>query len=201
MVVHQRLININLEPFENVHIVGTAYELPLACDSVDAVYCEAVLEHLEHPDRAVAEMLRVLVPGGQVFAATPFVQVYHAYPDHFQNFTLSGHRRLFERTGFSVLDAGPCVGPTFAAIDILANYCREFLPTRLISRGAFYTLRLLALPFRLVDKRLLRSSNAHLVASSTFVHASKPFPREGDRRRPLGSFFESATPEEPLSPT
>jgi predicted SAM-dependent methyltransferase len=34
-------------PFANVDVVADAYALPYATGSVDAVHCEAVLEHLE----------------------------------------------------------------------------------------------------------------------------------------------------------
>src|SRR3954451_7644907 len=61
-VVHPRLKNLNLYPFANVHVVGNAYALPMPDASVDAIYCEAVLEHLEHPNVAVGEMFRVLRP-------------------------------------------------------------------------------------------------------------------------------------------
>ena len=110
---------MNIGLFANVDVVADGYRLPYCDESVDACHCEAVLEHLEDPARAVAEMFRVLRPGGSVFAATPFLQVFHAYPDHFQNFTVEGHRRLFERAGFTVLSAGPCVGPTFAIADLV----------------------------------------------------------------------------------
>src|SRR5512141_1981664 len=87
-LVHSRLLNLNLFLLPNVDVVGSAYALPFDDESVDSVDCEAVLEHLEHPRDAVAEMHRALKPGGQVFAATPFLQPFHGYPDHFQNFTL-----------------------------------------------------------------------------------------------------------------
>lgn len=172
--IHPRLLNLNIEPFTNVGVVGSAFDLPFRDGSVAAVHCEAVLEHLEYPDRAVQEMRRVLAPGGQVFAATPFLQVYHGYPDHFQNFTLNGHVRLFERAGFEVISSGPCVGPTFALIDIFSNYLRESLPTRTLSRSAYYLSRLALSPLRLFDRRLLRHASSSIGASSTFVHAVKP---------------------------
>src|SRR4051794_34135514 len=53
-MIHRRLINMNILPFPNVHVVGTAYLLPFPDASVDCVHCEAVLEHLEDPRRAVA---------------------------------------------------------------------------------------------------------------------------------------------------
>jgi ubiquinone/menaquinone biosynthesis C-methylase UbiE len=44
--------------------VGDAYLLDLSQDLVDAVFAHSVLEALEHPAAAVAEMKRVLKPGG-----------------------------------------------------------------------------------------------------------------------------------------
>ncbi len=154
-------------------MVGTAYALPFASCSVDAIYCEAVLEHLEHPELAVAEMHRVLRHGGQLFAATPFLQPYHGYPDHFQNFTLSGHVRLFERASFGITASGTCVGPAFALVDLLSNFLREFLPTRLSepwrllrdAAGRFTCL--------LVDRYLLRRPDSHMLASARSFTAAR----------------------------
>lgn len=147
--------------------------MPFASDSVSGVHCEAVLEHLEFPDDAVREMYRVLAPGGLVFAATPFLQPYHAYPDHYQNFTLRGHVRLFERAGFSVLDSGTCVGPTFALVDLAANYAREFTPGRIPSRALERLVRFAGHVIRLPDLRLRHHRESSKLASSTFVLAVK----------------------------
>lgn len=170
--IHPRLRNLNIE-FGGVDVVGTAYSLPIRDASLAGIHCEAVLEHLEFPDTAVAEMFRALQPGGVVFAATPFLQPYHAYPDHYQNFTLRGHTRLFERAGFSVRDAGTCVGPTFALVDILANYVRELTPGRFPSRVLERIVRAGGRIARLPDVALRHHRAAANVASSTFVLAEK----------------------------
>jgi SAM-dependent methyltransferase len=44
--------------------VGSAYDLPLADATVDAVFSHAVYEHLARPAEAAAELARVLRPGG-----------------------------------------------------------------------------------------------------------------------------------------
>jgi len=119
--VYPSLKNLNILIGEGVDVTATAYRLPFRDASVGGIHCEAVLEHLEFPDIAVAEMHRVLRTGALAFAATPFLQPYHGYPDHFQNFTLRGHVRLFERARFEILASGICVGPTFAVVDIAAN--------------------------------------------------------------------------------
>jgi SAM-dependent methyltransferase len=183
--VDPRFVNLNLAPFPNVDLVGDAHCLPISAASVGLIHCEAVLEHLEQPDRAVSEMLRVLRPGGYVFAATPFLQVFHGYPDHFQNFTLAGHCALFVRSGFEVVDSGACVGPAFALVDLVSNWAREHLPGRILSRLAWLGIRLVGRAFVQLDRVLLRSAAAHVLASTTFVLARKP------RRRHEGGELEA----------
>jgi SAM-dependent methyltransferase len=175
--IHPRLRNLNLLCERGVDVAATAYALPFADGSIAGVHCEAVLEHLETPDRAVGEMYRVLRGGGLVFAATPFLQPYHAYPDHYQNFTLRGHRRLFERAGFEVLDAGSCVGPTFAMVDLAANFAREYTPGRLPSRILERLIRVAGPLLRVPDLALRHHRAAEKLASSTFVLARKLLPR------------------------
>jgi ubiquinone/menaquinone biosynthesis C-methylase UbiE len=50
---------------------GSAYELPFPDASFDAVFSNALLEHLREPPRALQEFLRVLRPGGRVGVSGP----------------------------------------------------------------------------------------------------------------------------------
>lgn len=45
--------------------------LPFANASFDVVFCRAVLEHVEHPQRVFGEVARVLKPGGHFVFMTP----------------------------------------------------------------------------------------------------------------------------------
>lgn len=47
---------------------GSATELPIATASCDVAYCFKVLAHVDEPGRALAEMARVVRPGGWVLA-------------------------------------------------------------------------------------------------------------------------------------
>ena len=53
-------------------VEGDANQLPFADGSFDAAHCERVLMHLEHPRRAIGEMVRVVRPGGRVVVAEVF---------------------------------------------------------------------------------------------------------------------------------
>ncbi|HET9138307.1 methyltransferase domain-containing protein [Actinophytocola sp.] len=48
---------------------GLAYALPFDDASVDVLRCERVFQHLDEPDRAAAEIARVLRPGGRALVA------------------------------------------------------------------------------------------------------------------------------------
>lgn len=163
--------NLNIGPFPNVDIVADAHRLPYADGAVDAIYCEAVLEHLYAPGRAVEEMHRVLKPGGKVFACTPFLQAYHGYPHHYQNFTVTGHQRLFSDHGFGVLEAGACVGPMYTWISLTQILLAEYAPAgRWLARAWL----LVSAPLRVLDGTILRRENAHVMASTTYLVAEKP---------------------------
>jgi hypothetical protein len=85
-----------------------------------------------------------------------------------------GHDRLFSSQGFELLSSGTCVGPTFALTDLVALYCRTYLPTRLLSGGAQRAVALASLLIRPLDRRLNRSPAAHVLASTVYAHARKP---------------------------
>jgi ubiquinone/menaquinone biosynthesis C-methylase UbiE len=68
----------------------------------DAIVCWSVLEHVPDPIRAIAEMRRVLRPGGIIWIQLPFLLPYHADPHDYWRVTPSGLRqwmRDFDEVG------------------------------------------------------------------------------------------------------
>jgi ubiquinone/menaquinone biosynthesis C-methylase UbiE len=51
--------------------VGSIYDLPFSDSSFDVVFAHAIFEHISDPEKALAEMLRVLEPGGLVAIRSP----------------------------------------------------------------------------------------------------------------------------------
>lgn len=86
-------------------VVGDIHAIPLPDDSVDAIICASVLEHVRDPLRAMAELRRILKPGGAIFFYVPSIYPYHArkgaYPDVWRFFD-DTIQVLFE--GFSRVD-------------------------------------------------------------------------------------------------
>ncbi len=169
---HPKLVNLNLGLFPNVEVVADAHHLPYADNSVDAIFCEAVLEHLHDPVQAIQEMFRVIKPGGKVFAATPFLQAYHGYPHHYQNFTLTGHQNIFKMRGFEIVEAGTCVGPIYTLVSLISTLIHEFSP-RILKLPLRVTWGLLGAVLRPIDKLINHKPNAHILASTTYLVAQK----------------------------
>jgi len=172
---HPRLVNVNIAKMDGVDVVADAHDLrPVYEDcSVDAVYTENTLEHLHSPALAVQEMFRVLKPGGQVLSVIPFLQAFHGFPDHYQNYTVSGHRRLYEAAGFEVLDSGGCQGPIMALSMLNARLFLDHFPPILnviVGRG----VHAIGYCLRPLDRLIERQPNFANLAASTFVLARRP---------------------------
>jgi hypothetical protein len=102
------LVGTDIYASSNTTIVADGHQLPFIDASFDGVWIQAVLEHVLDPPIVVAEIYRVLRPGGLVFADTPFMQQVHENAYDFTRYTLSGHRWLFRN--FAMLDAGATSG-------------------------------------------------------------------------------------------
>ena len=64
-------------------------------DRYDVIVVDNVLEHVPRPERAVAEIHRVLRRGGLCICLTPFLVRVHDFPGDYWRFTDAGLRRLF----------------------------------------------------------------------------------------------------------
>lgn len=93
-----------IEPDEKKHptVVGSAEQMPIADGAYDTVVSTQVLEHLAHPARAVAEMFRVLKPGGYAIITVPQWNELHEEPHDYWRYTPYGLRALFLEAGFRI---------------------------------------------------------------------------------------------------
>ncbi len=65
------IANHDFDSSGRAFIKGDVYSLPFADASFDTVVSLETIEHLEHPDRALAEFKRVLAPGGVLLGSVP----------------------------------------------------------------------------------------------------------------------------------
>ncbi len=91
----KNVVQIDIFRYPSVDVVGSADCLPFIDNAFDAIISQAVFEHLQYPEWAVAEIRRVLKPGGIAKIDTAFLQPEHGFPHHFYNATETGLRHWF----------------------------------------------------------------------------------------------------------
>lgn len=125
-----KIIGLDVFPTDLTTMVADAHRLPFADESMDAVWIQAVLEHVLDPRLCVAEIHRVLKPDGLIYADTPFMQQVHGGPFDFHRFSLNGHRWLMR--DFVQLDAGTVGGAGVSLLWALRYFLLSFgLPNKL----------------------------------------------------------------------
>ena len=120
LAVQRGVTNVRFE-------AGNVYELPFPDGSFDAAFANSVLEHLREPVRALAELRRVLRPGGiagirdldnggfLIAPDTPLLQQWFNLRDRFRQYNGANfyigrhHRRLLLEAGFVRAEASASV--------------------------------------------------------------------------------------------
>ena len=134
---HLRVLCSDVDVRAEVDLFCDAHELPFPNESVDGIVASAVLEHVLYPERAVAEMHRVLRSNGTVYTEIPFLQQVHEGAYDFTRYTLSGHRRLMNN--FDELASGVVAGPGTTLAWALEQFAVSFSPKPLTSIVRFAT--------------------------------------------------------------
>jgi SAM-dependent methyltransferase len=138
-----QVIGVDVYASQHTHLLADAHFLPFASEAFDAVWIQAVLEHVLDPRLVAAEIHRILKPGGLLYADTPFMQQVHEQAYDFTRFTLNGHRWLFR--SFEEIDAGVVAGPGTAALWSVGYLVRALGHARLsaLTRVGLFWLRYL----------------------------------------------------------
>lgn len=125
-----------------IDVYASASEgLPFANDSFDTVIMSDVLEHLWSPKDALAEVRRVLKPGGVLLFNVPFYYWIHEEPHDYFRYTEYALGRMAMAAGLQVELLEPIGGVLASAIDTVAKACSVsrfgWLPALLLQRVAY----------------------------------------------------------------
>jgi SAM-dependent methyltransferase len=164
-------VNIDLFALPGVDVVANAERLPFRSATFQRVECDAVLEHVDGPDRVMREIERVLAPGGFAHIVAPFCHPFHEYPRDFRRFTPDGLKQL--AGSLDVVGQGWRTGPTATLLIFILEYVKAWLPWRPARVVAHGLLGWLLFPLRYLDLFLLRSPRSGQIGNHCYVWLRK----------------------------
>jgi len=159
-----------------VDVVSDIHRLALSDRVFDCVFCTGTLEHVRDPRQAVAEIHRIVRPGGIVHIDVPFIQGYHADPTDYWRFTLDGLKLLCE--DFDELASGTHIGPTSGLVWIAREWANSWSSHRVISNVLLGTFAVLLAPLKYLDYLMIRGARSHRVASAVYFRGRRPATRD-----------------------
>lgn len=138
-------VSCDIEAREGVDVVADAHSLPFKDEEFENILCSEVLEHLHTPEQAIAEMWRVLAPGGTLILTTRFMFPIHDAPHDYFRFTEIGMKYLFRN--WEILSFAPETKhfETLAVLIHRMAFTMEF-------RGGYFTRTVLFLTAKIVGR-------------------------------------------------
>ena len=165
-------VNLDLFALPGVDVAADAESLPFPAALFQRVECDAVLEHVKDPVRVMAELGRVLAPGGYLHLVTPFCHPFHEYPRDYRRFTPDGLKLL--AGGLEVVAEGWRTGPAATLLVMTLEFAKGLLPWRWWRGGVHFALGWLLFPLRYLDVPLLRSGGATRIGNHCYLWLRKP---------------------------
>jgi SAM-dependent methyltransferase len=107
----RRSVAVDVASAPGLDVLSLAAPLPFTDNSFDSVLCTSVLEHVDNAEHAVAEIARILRPGGALLITVPFLYPTHEPPYDFWRTTHWGLRSILERNGLQVASMAAQGGP------------------------------------------------------------------------------------------
>lgn len=172
------IIYSDIDSGADVDLFCDGHDLPFQDGVVDAVVTTAVLEHVLYPERVAAEIARVLRSGGLLYSELPFVQQVHEGAYDFTRYTLSGHRRLFNR--FQEINSGLVAGPSTALAWAIENFTLAFVRIPLFRKLSKAFVRFVFGWIKYLDYLLENRPEAMDGASCTYFFGYKAESLVGD---------------------
>jgi SAM-dependent methyltransferase len=158
----QKYVSCDLRRTPLVNIVADAAQIPLATSSFDLVLCNQMLEYVSQPSAVIAEIYRVLKPGGWLLLSVPAVFPRDAEADAWRFLPASLRILLASFAAFEIAPEGSSIAGFFRTIAVCLDIFARPRALRTVSRFTLVPLLNLAgyaLEF------LFRSSNDQFTAN------------------------------------
>ncbi len=89
--------------YNKLDFISDLSRIPLKKESVEAILCVEVFEHVKYPQQIAREFQRVLKKEGLVILTCPLMSGVHQLPYDFFRYTANGISSIFEDAGFETV--------------------------------------------------------------------------------------------------
>jgi SAM-dependent methyltransferase len=135
LAAQRQRVALDLDPrgLRQGDVCGSALALPFADGAFDVVAAFDVIEHCDPESQAVAEVARILKPGGRFLMSVPAYKWAWTHFDEWNNH----HRRYTRRRAVAAVESGGLVvrRATYAFAGTFPFFAAQRLSTRLKERG------------------------------------------------------------------
>jgi UDP-GlcNAc:undecaprenyl-phosphate GlcNAc-1-phosphate transferase len=119
-------LNRGRYPEGSIDVVSDLAALAVGTAKADTILSNQTLEHIPEPSQMIAEVSRVLKPGGVAIITAPHIWGVHEEPHDYFRFTPFGLRHLAEKSGLQVRRVEPMAGYWVTAAARFCYYIEHF---------------------------------------------------------------------------
>jgi SAM-dependent methyltransferase len=157
-----------------VDFLADAHSIPFERDTLDAVRCIDVLQYCHRPSCVMAEIWRVLKPGGVVYISMPFV--FRSAPDPVDYWRLSCAGLRLLCADFEPISSGFNRGPASTMADMLTHF---FAIIFSFNNKALHDIGLDVFQWcffwmKYLDRFVARYETANIIHNGSFFLGRKP---------------------------
>jgi len=117
----RRYVAVDLRPSALVEVVARGEQIPLADEQFDVVICTQVLQYIAQPSSAIAEIHRVLKPGGCLLLSAPAAFPRDAEEECWRFFPVALRQLLSSFSEIETVPEGSSVVGFFRTINVCLN--------------------------------------------------------------------------------
>lgn len=168
--LHRHVYNADIDTGRNIDFQLDAHRLPFPPETWDRIVLQHVLEHVADPARVIAEVHRVLRPGGLAYVEVPFLYPVHHRAD-LRRWTVSGLRA--DLGVFSEVTSGITIGPFTTSALIARSALTHRIASTYLAAAVDILVGWLLYPVRFLDLLAPPVAESQIGAGAVYIIARK----------------------------